>query len=195
VRAALEDAPKIGESLCPACDEHFAAVREALDDAGIPYVLDPTLVRGLDYYTRTTWEFLGPDESTQASSISGGGRYDYLVEQIGGPPTPAVGFGAGIERLLLSLELEGRTADEDLLDVFVAAEPGQSVRALLAHLRAEGISADADYAGRSLKGQIGYGQKHARSLLVVTAGGMTLRRRGERDVEVDEAALVGLLQG
>jgi histidyl-tRNA synthetase len=195
VRAALEDAPKIGESLCPACDEHFAAVREALDDAGIPYVLDPTLVRGLDYYTRTTWEFLGPDESTQASSISGGGRYDYLVEQIGGPPTPAVGFGAGIERLLLSLELEGRTADEDLLDVFVAAEPGQSVRALLAHLRAEGISADADYAGRSLKGQIGYGQKHARSLLVVTAGGMTLRRRGERDVDVDEAALVGLLKG
>ncbi|TML76783.1 MAG: histidine--tRNA ligase [Actinobacteria bacterium] len=195
VRAALEDAPKIGESLCPACEEHFAAVREALDDAGIRYALDPTLVRGLDYYSRTTWEFLGADESTQASSISGGGRYDYLVEQIGGPPTPGVGFGAGIERLVLALEQEGSTADEDLLDVFVAAEPGQPVRALLARLRTEGISADADYAGRSMKGQIGYGQKRARSVLLVTGGGMTLRRRGELDVEVDEAALLELLQG
>ena len=195
VRAALEDAPKIGESLCPACEEHFAAVREALDDAGIRYALDPTLVRGLDYYSRTTWEFLGADESTQASSISGGGRYDYLVEQIGGPPTPGVGFGAGIERLVLALEQEGSTADEDLLDVFVAAEPGQPVRALLARLRTEGISADADYAGRSMKGQIGYGQKRARSVLLVTGGGMTLRRRGELDVEVDEAALLELLEG
>jgi len=195
VRAALEDAPKIGESLCPACEEHFAAVREALDDAGIRYALDPTLVRGLDYYSRTTWEFLGADESTQASSISGGGRYDYLVEQIGGPPTPGVGFGAGIERLVLALEQEGSTADEELLDVFVAAEPGQPVRALLARLRTEGISADADYAGRSMKGQIGYGQKRARSVLLVTGGGMTLRRRGELDVEVDEAALLELLEG
>ena len=195
VRAALEDAPKIGESLCPACEEHLAAVREALDDAGIRYALDPTLVRGLDYYSRTTWEFLGADESTQASSISGGGRYDYLVEQIGGPPTPGVGFGAGIERLVLALEQEGSTADEDLLDVFVAAEPGQPVRALLARLRTEGISADADYAGRSMKGQIGYGQKRARSVLLVTGGGMTLRRRGELDVEVDEAALLELLEG
>ena len=195
VRAALEDAPKIGESLCPACEEHFAAVREALDDAGIRYALDPTLVRGLDYYSRTTWEFLGADESTQASSISGGGRYDYLVEQIGGPPTPGVGFGAGIERLVLALEQEGSTADEDLLDVFVAAEPGQPVRALLARLRAKGISSDADYAGRSMKGQIGYGQKRARSVLLVTGGGMTLRRRGELDVEVDEAALLELLEG
>ena len=168
---------------------------EALDDAGIRYALDPTLVRGLDYYSRTTWEFLGADESTQASSISGGGRYDYLVEQIGGPPTPGVGFGAGIERLVLALEQEGSTADEDLLDVFVAAEPGQPVRALLARLRTEGISADADYAGRSMKGQIGYGQKRARSVLLVTGGGMTLRRRGELDVEVDEAALLELLEG
>ena len=188
VRAALEDAPKIGESLCPACEEHFAAVREALDAAGVRYVLDPTLVRGLDYYSRTTWEFLGPGQS-----LSGGGRYDYLIEQIGGPPTPGVGFGAGIERILLSLELEGIAAAEDMLDVFVAAEPGQPVRTLLARLRATGISADADYAGRSMKGQIGYGQKRARSTLVVTDGGMTLRRHGELDVEVDEATLLELL--
>ena len=194
VLAALEDAPKIGESLCPACQQHFAAVREALDAAGVRYVLDPTLVRGLDYYSRTTWEFLGPHESTQASSISGGGRYDYLIEQIGGPSTPGVGFGAGIERLLLSLELEGISAEEELLDVFVVSEPDQSVGALVGRLRTAGISADADYAGRSMKGQIGYGQKRARSTLVVTDGGMTLRRRGEPDVEVDEASLLQELQ-
>ena len=95
VRAALQDAPKIGESLCAECEEHFAQVRAYLDSYGVAYTLDPTLVRGLDYYTRTTFEFLGPDESKQASTICGGGRYDYLVEEIGGPPTPGIGFGAG----------------------------------------------------------------------------------------------------
>ncbi|HXH95747.1 MAG TPA: histidine--tRNA ligase, partial [Gaiellaceae bacterium] len=111
VRAALEDAPTIGDSLCEACAEHFRRVRAHLDAYGVRYSLVPTLVRGLDYYTRTTWEFVGPDESTQASTISAGGRYDGLIEEIGGSPTPGVGFGAGIERLVLSLELEGITAD------------------------------------------------------------------------------------
>jgi histidyl-tRNA synthetase len=195
VQKALEGAPKIGESLCPACEEHFAAVRAALDEAGVRYVLDPTLVRGLDYYSRTTWEFIGPDESTQASTISGGGRYDYLIEQIGGPATPGVGFGAGIERLIMSLELEGIGAEEDLLDVFVAAEPDHPVHALLTRLRAEGFAADSDYAGRSMKGQIGYGQKRARAILVVDGSGMTLRRQGELDVAVDEGELLELLRG
>jgi histidyl-tRNA synthetase len=194
LREALEDAPKIGESLCDACAEHFARVRGLLDDHGVAYVLDPTLVRGLDYYSRTTWEFLGPDESTQASTISGGGRYDYLIEQIGGPPTPGVGFGAGIERLLLSLQLEGVAAEEAPLDVFVAAEPGREVHALVAELRAAGISADTDYAGRSMKGQISTGEKRARAVLVVGADGMTLRRRGEQDVPVDPAAVAELLR-
>jgi len=107
VRAALEDAPKIGESLCDECREHFTRVCNYLDEYGVPYTLVPALVRGLDYYTRTTFEFIGPDDSAQASTICGGGRYDYLVEEIGGPPTPGIGFGAGIERLVLSLELEG----------------------------------------------------------------------------------------
>jgi histidyl-tRNA synthetase len=194
IRGALEQAPKITDHLCDACAEHFAAVRKALDNAAVRYVLDPSVVRGLDYYSRTAWEFLGPDESTQASTISGGGRYDYLIEQIGGPPTPGVGFGAGIERLIMSLELEGITAGEHRLDVFVAAEPNRSVQALLAQLRANGFAADADYAGRSMKGQIGYGQKRARSVLVVTADTMTLRRQGEVDVEVDEAQLTELLR-
>jgi histidyl-tRNA synthetase len=195
VRAALADAPKIGDALCDACAEHYAAVRTALDAYGIAYVLDPTLVRGLDYYTRTTWEFVGPDESAQASTISGGGRYDYLVEEIGGPPTPGVGFGAGIERLVLSLELEGVTAEEPKLDVFFAVEPGQSALAAVAALRNAGFAADTDYAGRSMKGQISHGEKRAGAIVLVTADGMTLRRRGELDIPVDLEQLDDLLRG
>jgi histidyl-tRNA synthetase len=184
VRAALQDAPKIGESLCDECREHFAAVRKQLDAAGVAFTLDPTLVRGLDYYTRTTFEFVGPDESRQASTICGGGRYDYLVEEIGGPPTPGIGFGAGIERLLLSLELEGIAAEEPQLDVFVAVEAEEhrdDALAALRELRTNGVSADTDYAGRSLKGQLTQGQKRANTVAIRTSDGWTLRRRGEQD--------------
>jgi len=184
VRAALQDAPKIGDSLCDACAEHFAQVRAYLDAYGVAYTVEPTLVRGLDYYTRTVFEFIGPDESTQASTICAGGRYDYLVEEIGGPPTPGIGFGAGIERLVLSLELEGIGAGQPKLDVFFAVEQGQSALAAVAELRWAGIAADTDYAGRSLKGQLTYGQKHARAVVICAGGGWTLRRAGELDVTV-----------
>jgi histidyl-tRNA synthetase len=195
VRAALAAAPTIGDSLCTACAEHFASVRAQLEAYGVRYRLVPTLVRGLDYYTRTTWEFVGPDESTQASTISAGGRYDGLIEEIGGPPTPGVGFGAGIERLVLSLELEGVTAEEPKLDVFFAVEPGQSALAAVAELRRAGFAADTDYAGRSMKGQISHGEKRASALVLVAADGMTLRRRGELDVPVDLEQLKDLLRG
>ena len=125
VREALEDAPKIGESLCDSCREHFDAVRRYLDAAGVEYRLSPALVRGLDYYTRTTFEFLGEALGAK-DSILGGGRYDYLIEQIGGPPTPGVGWAAGVERLLMQVEDEGG-ADEietPKLDVFFACEDG-----------------------------------------------------------------------
>jgi histidyl-tRNA synthetase len=184
VRAALEDAPKIGESLCAECAQHFEQVRGHLDAYGVQYTIEPTLVRGLDYYTRTTFEFIGPDESTQASTICGGGRYDYLVEEIGGPPTPGIGFGAGIERLVLSLELEGITAEEPLLDVFLVLEADDERGDLLktmTQLRARGVSCDTDYAGRSVKGQLTHAQKRARAVALRGAGGWTLRRRGEQD--------------
>ena len=184
VRRALEDAPTIGDSLCAECAAHFAQVREHLDAYGVAYTLDPSLVRGLDYYTRTAFEFLGPDESTQASTICGGGRYDYLVEEIGGQPTPGIGFGAGFERLVLSLELEGITAEADQLDVFLVGEDAGSradVLATLHDLRAAGISADTDYAGRSLKGQRTQAQRRARAIAIRGADGWTLRRRGEQD--------------
>src|SRR5439155_22872892 len=184
VRAALQDAPKIGESLCDECKDHFEQVRAHLDAYGVEYTVEPTLVRGLDYYTRTTFEFIGPDESSQASTICGGGRYDYLVEEIGGPATPGIGFGAGIERLMLSLELEGLTAEEPLLDLFLVLEAeherGDLLRTMT-ELRAKGYSCDTDYAGRSVKGQLTQAQKRARRVAIRGAGGWTLRRRGEQD--------------
>jgi histidyl-tRNA synthetase len=170
VQELLADAPKIGESLCEACREHFDQVRGFLDAVGVGYELRPTLVRGLDYYTRTTFEF--KDEAIGAQdSICGGGRYDGLIEAIGGPPTPGIGFGAGIERLLLSL------GDPDLpeegIDVFFVAEEGADRRAIasaLAELRRRGFSADMDYAGRSVKGQrTQAGRLNARRVEVVGA--------------------------
>ncbi len=185
VLEALAAAPKIGESLCADCERHFATVRGLLDAYGVRYELVPTLVRGLDYYTRTTWEFVGPDEGAQ-SSISGGGRYDYLVEEIGGAPTPGVGFGAGIERLLLAMPEGGDEAVE--VDVFFAFEDGaprEQVLALMAELRHQGQSADTDYAGRSLKGQLTQaGRLGARLTVIVGPSEATLRRPGSADESV-----------
>ena len=184
VRDALDEAPKIGDSLCEACREHFAAVRRDLDAYGVEYKVVPTLVRGLDYYTRTTWEFLGPDEGAQ-SSLSGGGRYDGLVEEIGGPPTPGVGFGAGIERLLLALDHAGVQASAPEIDVFFALEEGASrerVAGWLAELRARGVACDTDYAGRSLKGQLTQaGRLGATTTVLVGANRAILRQRRRED--------------
>ncbi|HVM69866.1 MAG TPA: histidine--tRNA ligase [Gaiellaceae bacterium] len=196
VQAALAAAPTIGESLCEACVEHFAAVRRYLDGLGVRYELVPTLVRGLDYYTRTTWEFVGPAEGGQ-STISGGGRYDGLVEEIGGPATPAIGFGAGIERLLLALEDAEVTAAPPALDVFFALEddaPRGEVLRWLAELRARGVAADTDYAGRSLKGQLTQaGRSGAATTVIVRGEGATLRRQGADDEAVAHEDVVGRL--
>jgi histidyl-tRNA synthetase len=185
VRAALDEAPKIGESLCEECAAHFAAVREELDATGVEYQLVPTLVRGLDYYTRTTFEFVGPLEN-QNSTITGGGRYDGLVEEIGGPPTPAIGFGAGIERLLIAMEEEGVEAPAPPgVDVFFVLEDGASTRLVarwLAELRAAGVAAERDLAGRSLKGQLTQARRlGAERIVVVEADTATLRVPGEDD--------------
>jgi histidyl-tRNA synthetase len=197
VRELLAQAPTIGDSLCDACREHFAAVRADLDATGVAYELVPTLVRGLDYYTRTTWEFVGP-MANENSTISGGGRYDYLIEEIGGPPTPGVGFGAGVERLLLALEEEGlANADPPAVDVFVAVEPDgprELVAPLLANLRGRGIAVDTDYAGRSLKGQLTQaGRSGAQTTVVIRADDAVVRRVGEPDEPVAHADLPGRL--
>jgi histidyl-tRNA synthetase len=192
IRAALAEAPKIGDSLCDACREHFAEVRRYLDAYGVAYTLDPTLVRGLDYYTRTAFEFVGPGEGAQ-STICAGGRYDGLIEQLGGPPTPGIGFGAGVERLILAVEQEGHSTEPAPLDLFFVIEPGADRAAALAELaklRAAGVSCDADYAGRSLKGQrTQLARSGARGFVHVRADGATIKRGDvERDVPVEKVA-------
>ena len=191
VRAALADAPKIGESLCDACREHFEEVKRHLDLFGVPYTLDPTLVRGLDYYSRTTFEFLAPFDNAN-SSICGGGRYDGLVEAIGGPATPGIGFGAGLERLMLALELEGISFAQPGVDVFVVVEqdaPRDRVLQALAELRRAGVSADTDYAGRSFKGQLTQaGRSGASTVVIVRCEEAAVRRDGgdEQLIALDE---------
>ncbi len=180
VHAVLADAPTIGDSLCDACREHFDAVRSFLDSYGVRYELRPTLVRGLDYYTRTVWEFQNDALGAAQSSICAGGRYDYLVEEIGGPPTPGVGWAAGIERIAMSATLE---RERPPLDVFFACAPDADRRralAQMAELRRAGLRCDTDYAGRSLKGQMTLaGRLRAATVVRVTAGEASIRRGGE----------------
>ncbi len=187
VEKALAAAPKVGESLCEECAAHFAAVRRYLDAYGVAYELAPTLVRGLDYYTRTTFEFIGSELGAQ-DALVGGGRYDYLVEEIGGPPTPAIGFGAGIERIVISLEAIGAPGEPERIGVFFVCDEGaerERVAALMAELRRRGVACDTDYAGRSLKGQLTQAARLGAEVTVIAGReGATIRRSGADDVEV-----------
>jgi len=156
-REIMRSAPKLLDRLAPEDAEHFQRVRALLDGAGVAYELDPTLVRGLDYYTRTLFEF-SSDALGAQSGVGGGGRYDRLVEQLDGPPTPACGWAAGIERMLLaSPELP---VPPDLVDLYVALaghEWAATGFALSENARRAGLQAQLELAGRSLKGQL----KHA----------------------------------
>ncbi len=152
-RAVMAEAPRMVDRLDDEDAAHFAEVRALLDQSGIDYEVDGTLVRGLDYYTRTVFEFEAEGLDAQAATLGGGGRYDRLVEALGGPATPGCGWAAGIERILLALD---QPPPEPESDVFIAAEPGQGSRAfaLVRELRGVGLRADLDLAGRSLKGQM-----------------------------------------
>jgi len=158
-RETMRGAPKLLDRLDDDDAEHFAHVQALLDDAGISYELDPTLVRGLDYYTRTLFEFTSDALGAQ-SGVGGGGRYDRLMEQLDGPPTPACGWAAGVERMLLAAsELPVRP---ELVDLFVARANGDRAGArtafeLAQDARRAGLAAQLELAGRSLKGQL----KHA----------------------------------
>jgi histidyl-tRNA synthetase len=193
VQEALAEAPKIGDALCDECRAHFEAVQAHLENYAVEFELSPTLVRGLDYYTRTAFEFV--DEAIGAqSSICGGGRYDGLIEQIGGKPTPGVGFGAGIERLLLSLGEEGVKPEAAELDVFVALhDAGDKPRVLplVQQLRRGGVSTEVDYAERSLKGQLTHARRlGAKAIVEWGPERSTVRRPGRADEEVPTAELV-----
>ena len=196
VQQVLERAPKIGESLCDECREHFAQVRTFLAAYGVDYELVPTLVRGLDYYTRTTFEFKSEDLGAK-DTICGGGRYDGLIEEIGGPPTPGIGFGAGVERLILSVPGTDRSAEP--IDVFfVTAEGADRARVLplLAELRRRGLRADMDYARRSQKGQLGHaGRLKAGWPVIVEAGQATVREPGREDRTMSLDEVVEAISG
>src|SRR5256714_4582664 len=192
----LAGAPKIGESLCPECSEHFARVREYLDLYDIRYELTPTLVRGLDYYTRTTFEFR--DEAIGAKdTISGGGRYDGLIEEIGGAPTPGIGFGAGVERLLLSIQAPApRPAHVDVFFVCEASADRARVVPLLAELRRRGLAADMDYAERSVKGQLTQASRLGAGWTVIVDGGeASVREQGKEDWRTPLDVLVERITG
>ena len=154
--AVRAGAPKLSDALCGPCRDHFERFLAGLDALGVRWRRDDFLVRGLDYYTRTTFEFSALALDAAQNGIGGGGRYDGLVELLGGPPTPGVGFGSGIERVLLACEAEGvLDLGESRLDVFVVDIVGGAVARDLTHeLRRSGISADRAFDGRSLKAQI-----------------------------------------
>jgi histidyl-tRNA synthetase len=189
--AVMQEAPVMLDSIADDDRDHFQTVRQLLDRAGVEYVVEPRLVRGLDYYTRTIFE-IHSDELGAQSALGGGGRYDGLVSQLGGADTPGVGWSAGIERILLALNESDAAPARD---VFVAAEDSDQRRramALVAELRHAGLSAEVDLAGRSMKGQLKHADRiGARHTVVVTADGAQLRdmETGEqRPVDLAKAA-------
>ena len=166
----IKEAPLMLDHICDECKVHFDNVKEYLDLANIDYVVDPKIVRGLDYYTRTSFEFIS-NEIGAKGTVCGGGRYDGLIEQLGGPSTPGIGFGMGIERLMLSLENNNiQLPSMKGLDVFIVTigeKADKEAFRLLNQLRANDISADKDHLGRSIKAQFKYADKVNTSYTIV----------------------------
>ncbi len=157
-----KQAPVMIDYLCDECAEHFEGVKSHLSAMGIEYTVDPHIVRGLDYYTRTVFEFVSNDIGAQGT-VCGGGRYDGLVSQMGGPALPALGFGMGIERLMLVLENQGIDLPKpEKCDLFIAAmgaDAAVKASGLCAKLRAEGFAAQCEISGRGVKAQMRYANK------------------------------------
>ncbi len=192
---ATRDAPRMLDHLCEPCARHFDRVTQGLDALGITYSIDTSLVRGLDYYTRTTFEFAAEALESTQNAVGGGGRYDGLAQALGGPPTPGIGFGAGIERILLACDAEGVFGEQQLhaadVDVFVVDTTGGDVaRDLTDELRAAGISTDRAFDNRSMKSQFKSADRSGARLAVVigaderAAGTATVRPlRGDGEQE------------
>jgi histidyl-tRNA synthetase len=189
VRAQVEAAPMVTDYLCGACKAHHDKVRELLADLEIPWVDDPRLVRGLDYYTRTTYEFDHPLLGAQ-SGIGGGGRYDGLSEDIGGPPLPGIGFGLGLDRTVLAMEAEAVAATAgttvDVYGVPLGDEAQRRIFGLVAELRRAGIAADMSYDGKKLKGAMRGADRSGAAYAVIL---------GERDIAAGSAQLKDLASG
>jgi len=163
-------APTTLDALCPECDSHFERVKGYLDAVGVRYIVDNRLVRGLDYYTRTAFEIMARDIGAQ-SSIGGGGRYNGLIEECGGPATPGIGFALGLERILLTAERQGLTFPVTRGPAVFIATVGTGAERqafqLLQQLRRQGVAAEKDYLGRSLKAQMKYAGKLEARLVII----------------------------
>jgi histidyl-tRNA synthetase len=183
-RAVVADAPRLIDRLAPEDAEHFAAVRALLDEARLEYEVDGTLVRGLDYYTRTVFEFESTELGAQ-SALGGGGRYDGLVEVLGGPPTPGVGWAAGVERILLASD----TQVEAQAPVYIVETGGVGKSFMLAaQLRERGVPAEIEQAGRSLKGQFKHADRiGARAVVIVGDDGIEIKDMGSGEQHAVES--------
>jgi histidyl-tRNA synthetase len=173
-RAVMAEAPRLLDRLDRDDAEHFGEVRALLDEAGLAYEVDPTLVRGLDYYTRTVFEFESEELGAQRG-VGGGGRYDRLVEELGGPATPANGWAAGIERMLLAA---GEAPAQDARPVFVAVAKPEAEREafrIVRELRARGLRAELEQAGRSVKGQFKHADRIGARATVIVGDGIEVR--------------------
>jgi histidyl-tRNA synthetase len=179
--AVMHDAPRLLDELDAADAEHFAVVRELLDRAGVAYEVDPTLVRGLDYYTRTVFEFTSDALGAQ-SGVGGGGRYDGLVQQLGGPATPGMGWAAGIERILLAggPPAAGAHAVDLYVGFDVLGEDGAYPRSklaaweILSEGRSAGLGVQMEMTGRSLKGQLGHANRLGARFVAIVGEGETV---------------------
>jgi histidyl-tRNA synthetase len=199
-RAVAADAPKISDRLCAECAEHFRAVQEGLERQGVKFVHQPTLVRGLDYYTRTAFEFVSPALSEGQATLCGGGRYDGLAELLGGTATPGVGFATGLDRVLLALEAEGvplpGTGGVDCFVVAVGEGMEPAALGLVRALRDAGVRTDVAYQARPLKAQLRMADRSGARFAAIVgereaqSRTVTLRRLSDgvqEELDLDEA--------
>jgi histidyl-tRNA synthetase len=191
----MTGAPRLLDRLSPEDAEHFDAVKELLDAAGAQYEVDSTLVRGLDYYTRTVFEYESGRLGAQAA-LGGGGRYDGLVEQLGGPPTPGVGFAAGVERILLASQQEESPDDRRVFVAIAKPEARTAAFGLARALRAQGYRVEMEQAGRGLKGQLKQANRVGARSTVIVGDGIDVKDMdsGEQRSAGSEAQAIDLVR-
>ena len=184
-----KDAPKVTDYLCDECDDHFKKTQQYLDAMNIPYEVNPSIVRGLDYYTKTVFEFVSTEIGAQGT-VCGGGRYDGLVEEIGGNHTPALGFAMGMERLLMLMEAQGiEFPAEDKCDLYIASMgENATLKAsqIASDVRGNGMHAQFDIVGRSVKAQMKYANKIGAAYTVVL---------GDSEIEAGVAKVKNMADG
>jgi len=188
-RKFIDGAPLLLDNLCDDCRLHFEGLRSGLDNLGIVYAIDPTIVRGLDYYTRTVFEFVSENGGSQGT-ICGGGRYDGLVEECGGPSVPGIGFALGVERLLMELDAQGVViAEPPAPDIYIAPLGQRAVdlaMSMVHELRSNGVRAETDLMNRSLKAQMKYADKKRFSYTIVI---------GDDEIEANKGVLRDMRTG